>query len=170
MSLPARLAPLVLAAFLPGCGVGGSPSGGDTILTQTPVEQVGRMLRTYQKGLKPPGKGAKDRDLPVYRPGPVPPPRGPKDLAPLAKGYPHAVRAIRDHEVLLFWKTDLADDPDAAGTVLAYARAVPDSGGQVLLRDGTTRTMTPDQFRAARKPEGASTDEAAGLPAARAKK
>lgn len=162
-----RLLPLLLVAGLTGCGVVGPSSDEGTVLTQTPVEQVAKMLRTYRKGLKPPPKGPKD--LPVYQPGPVPPPRGPKDLAPMAKGYPQAVKAIRDRTVLLYWKTDLSDAPDSSSVVLAYASEVPTAGGQVLMRDGTIQTMTPDQFGAARKPDGASTD-AATAPAGKAKR
>ena len=164
---PRRVAPLLwtlgfVAALVAGCGASYGQTGGQTILDQTPLEQVGKMLRTYQKGLKPPTKGA--RDFPVYKPGPVPPPRGLKDLAPMAKGFPHAVNALRSGDVLLFWKTDLADDPDAASTLLAYASEVPNKGGQVLMKNGTVQTMTSAQFQAARKPEGATTDDPSAAP------
>ncbi len=152
-----------VSTLIAGCGAGPGSTGGQTILDQTPLEQVGKMLRTYQKGLKPPAKGA--RDLPVYKPGPVPPPRGSRDLVPMAKGFPQAVNALRNGDVLLFWKTDLSDDPDAATTLLAYAREVPDLGGQVLMRDGTVQTMTPAQFQAARKPDGVTTADPTTAPA-----
>ena len=154
-----------LAIWMVGCGSSGGRTGGDTILDQSPIEQVGRMLRTYQKGLKPPTKG--DRSLPVYKAAPVPPPRGIKDLMPMAKGFPQAVNAIRGGQVLLFWKTDLTDDPQAGSTVLAFTREVPVSGGQVLLRDGTIQTMTPDEFQAASKPAGAKTDDSQATGTAR---
>jgi hypothetical protein len=146
-----------LATSASGCGGGGNASGKETLLGQTEVEQVGKMLRVYQKGLKPPAKGAKD--LPVYRPGPVPPPRGTKDLMPMAKGFPHAVNAIRSRDVLLYWKTDLSDAADASTTILAYHKEVPEKGGQVLMRDGSIKTMSASQFQEARKPEGAKTDD-----------
>ncbi len=155
-----------LAVLIPGCGGGGVGSGGETVLDQTEVEQVGKMLRVYRKGLKPPTQGAKD--YPVYKPGPVPPPRGTRDLAPMAKGFPRAVGAIRDRKILLYWKTDLSDASEAASTVLAFAKDAPEKGGQVLMRDGSVRTMTAGQFQAAPKPEGAKTDEE--NPASSAKK
>ncbi len=151
---------LVLASSfaLPGFGCGrGNQAGGETVLDQSDVEQVGKMLRMYQKGLKPPTKGPKD--YPVFKSGPVPPPRGTRDILPMAKGFPKAVNAIRDRKVLLYWKTDLSDDPEASSTILAFRKDVPDQGGQVLMRDGTVKSMTASQFQAAKKPEGTKTED-----------
>ncbi len=163
--VPGLLIAGLLAASAPGCGATGGRADGESVLEQGPVEQVGRMLRVYQKGLKPPTTGAKD--LPVYKPGPVPPPRRAEDIRPMARGFPKAFNAIRDREVLLYWNTDLSDSADAASTVLAFARDVPEGGGQVLMRDDSTRRMTASEFAAARKPEGAKTDDEKPAPSKR---
>ena len=60
--------------------------------------------------------------------------------------------------MLVYWGAGLSDGPDAASTVLAYQKDVPEKGGEVLMQDGTPKKMTADEFKAARKPEGATTD------------
>jgi hypothetical protein len=126
------------------------------------------MLKVYRNGLKPPAKGAKG--VRAYQPGLVPPPRGMKDLEPMARGFPMAFGALRQAEVLLYWNTDLSEGADATETVLAYAKEVPEAGGEVLMRDGSTRRMSAEAFRAAKKPEGATTEDKIPIPVGRAKR
>jgi hypothetical protein len=161
------VAAAVLAAVAPGCGGGGHATGGDTWEDQTPVSQLGKLLKVYRKGLKPPAKGAKG--VRVYGPAPVPPPRGMADLQPIAKGFPLAMGALRKGDVLLYWNTDLSEDPNDAATVLAFAKEAPETGGEVLLRDGSTRWMSAEAFKSAKKPEGATTEDKMPIPAGPAK-
>jgi hypothetical protein len=61
---------------------------------------------------------------------------------------PAATRALTSDEYVIVWGADLASK-DAA--VLAYQKAAPNEGGWVLLRDGTVKQMTVDEFKAAPK-------------------
>lgn len=123
-----------------GCGRGSGRSAGEAeSFEQLSIAQVGQIFRVYQKGQKPP-------------------PTGLRDLLPLERLYPAAVAPIRDNQVLVYWGTGLSDDADAGSTILAYQKDVPVKGGEVLLQDGTARKITAEEFQAARKPAGASTD------------
>jgi hypothetical protein len=110
-------------------------------LPQTPEEesiaQLGRVLQGYR------GKPA---------------PKALKEVVSREQGYPAAIGALRSGDLLLYWGVGLSDGAEAAGTVVAYRKEVPEAGGGVLMQDGTARVMTPDEFRAARKPPGAKTD------------
>ncbi|MDR3638291.1 MAG: hypothetical protein P4L84_31095 [Isosphaeraceae bacterium] len=121
---------VVLAATIAGCG-GGSAAAPRSV-EQLSIEQVGLLFRAYKKGQHPPPKNL-------------------KELLPLEQGYPAAVAALRQKEVVVFWGAGLADGSEAATTVLAYHKQVPETGGEVLMRDGTARTMTAEEFKAAPK-------------------
>ena len=127
----------VLAAMLPaGCGPSISgPKPGE----ETSIIQIWQVYRSYRKANKTP-------------------PKGPADLQAMQRGFPAALESIRSKEVLVFWGVGLEDGPEAASTVLAYQKDVPEKGGGVLMQDGSSRTMTAEEFRAARKPPGATTD------------
>jgi hypothetical protein len=130
----------MLAAATAGCWHASGRSAGEAeSIEQLSIAQVGQIFRVYQKGQRPA-------------------PTGLKDLLRLENGYPAAISSIRDKQVLVYWGAGLSDGPDAASTILAYHKDVPEKGGEVLLQDGTARTMTAEEFRAARKPAGASTD------------
>jgi hypothetical protein len=104
---------------------------------QESITQLGRVLSGFR------GKAA---------------PKALKDLLSREQGYPAAIGALRSGDVLLYWGVGISAGPDAAGTVVAYCKGVPEKGGEVLMQDGTAKAMTADEFKAARKPEGASTD------------
>ncbi|HEY2158130.1 MAG TPA: hypothetical protein VGH33_21050 [Isosphaeraceae bacterium] len=104
---------------------------------QESIVQLGRVLGGYR------GKPA---------------PKALKDILSREQGYPAAIGALRSKDVLLYWGVGLADGPDAAATVAAYGKDVPEKGGEVLMQDGTAKAMTADEFKAARKPPGAKTD------------
>ncbi len=126
----------LLVSGIAGCGQGSGRSAGRAESSeQFAIGQIGQILRVYQKGQKPP-------------------PRGIKELMVLQNGYPAAIASIRDKDVLVYWNVGFAESPDAASTVLAYQKDVPEKGGEVLMRDGTAKKMTADEFKAARKPEG----------------
>ena len=129
----------LLATACIGCGGSGRSAGEAESIEQLSIAQVGQILRIYQKGQKPP-------------------PHGIRDLLPLENGYPAAIKSIRDKEVLLYWGVGFTDASDAAGTVLAYQKDVPEKGGEALMQDGTAKILTAEEFQAAAKPPGASTD------------
>jgi hypothetical protein len=78
--------------------------------------------------------------------------RPPKVLSDLTKEdyeklYPMTVKDLQDGKYLVVWGVDSKD----AGTVLAYEKDAPDMGGAVLMANGTVKTMTADQFKAAKQ-------------------
>jgi hypothetical protein len=131
---------LVAAAILPvGCD---SSTSAPESREELSILQVGQLFHRYQKAQKSP-------------------PQGLKDLASAGKILPAAVESIRSKEVLVYWGEGISDAPEAASTVLAYQKDVPEKGGEVLMQDGTARKMTATEFQAARKPPGATTEGAA---------
>jgi len=137
----------VLAALLPtGCG---PSSAGPESVAQLSIAQVGQIFHVYQKREKSP-------------------PQGLKDLQSLQNVFPAAVASIKSKEVLVYWGVGISDGPEAASTVLAYHKDVPEKGGEVLMQDGTAKKMSAEEFKAAPKPAGATTEGAA--PAAPTKK
>ena len=119
-----------LAVAIPGCGAGSAavPRSAE----QLSIEQVGLIFRAFKKGQQPAPKSVKD----VLR---------------LEQGYPAAVAALKNKEVIVFWGASLSDAAEAASTVLAYRADVPEKGGEVLMQDGSARTMTAAEFHAAQK-------------------
>ena len=97
----------------------------------------------------------------LYQKGQKPPPKGPSDLLPMQRMFPAAVDSIRNKEVLVYWGVGISEAPEAASTVLAYHKDVPEKGGEVLMQDGTAKKMTAEEFEAAPKPAGATTEGAA---------
>jgi hypothetical protein len=129
---------VLLAAILPiGCGP--STTGPESV-AQLSIGQVGQIFHFYQKGQKPP-------------------PQGLKDIQPLQNQFPAAVASIKSKEVLVYWGVGISDGPEAASTVLAYHKDVPEKGGEVLMQDGTSKKMTAEEFQAAPKPAGATTED-----------
>jgi hypothetical protein len=126
----------LLSALAGGCGATQFAPPPQTA-EQESIAQLGRVLGGYR------GKAA---------------PKALKDILSREQGYPAAIGALRSGEVLLYWGVGLSDGPDAAGTVVAYGKGVPEKGGEVLMQDGTAKAMTADEFKADRKPPGAKTD------------
>jgi hypothetical protein len=129
----------MLGAAIAGCSGSGRSAGEAESGEQLAIGQVGQILRVYQKGKKPAPKGV-------------------KELLIMEAGYPAAITSIRSKEVLVYWGVGFAEGPGATSTILAYHKDTPVKGGEVLMQDGTARKMTADEFKAARKPEGATTD------------
>ena len=82
-------------------------------------------------------------------------PTGIADFAPLARVSPAGLAAIESGAVIVRFGarltgTEEGPSNDPADEVLAYQKDVPLSGGQVLMSDRTVRTMTPDEFKAAK--------------------
>jgi hypothetical protein len=130
----------VLAAILPvGCG---PSTAAPESREELSILQVGQVFHAYQKQQKPPPKEL-------------------KDILPLQRVLPTAVESIRSKDVLVYWGVGISDAPEAASTVLAYHKDVPEKGGEVLMQDGTAKKMTAAEFQAAPKPPGATTESAA---------
>lgn len=78
----------------------------------------------------------------------MPPPAKVEDLAEHEDAFGPAWPAIQEGQIVIFWRVGY--DPNSPA-VLAYEKAVPTSGGNVLLRNGTVKRMTADEFKSAPK-------------------
>lgn len=117
----------LLAALVPACGKSTPPAPPPA----NPAE-----------GLKELG------DVYKYRAGQrLPPPARIEDLFDQEPSLPNAWPSIQDGRIVVVWKAGYAP---GSSDVLAYEKDAPASGGQVLLRNGTVKQMTADQFRAAK--------------------
>jgi hypothetical protein len=78
------------------------------------------------------------------------PPTAETDLARYEKVFPLGYGKVKRGEVVLVYGASLQEG--VADKVLAYDKQVPDSGGYVLMQDGTTvKKMTAEEFKAAQK-------------------
>lgn len=116
-------------AYQAGCG------GTSTPLVEVPpgqveLQEVGEMYRIFIDDNKRPARAG-------------------KDLLKYAAAFTFGSMALQEKEVVVFWGASL--QPDST-TVLAYQKAVPESGGVVLLQDGqTVKSMTAQEFQSAPK-------------------
>jgi hypothetical protein len=86
------------------------------------------------------------------------PPRNHAEIARYENVGPTAFNKIQKGEIVVLWGAN--PQPGASDHVLAYEKPTPQSGGFVLMQDGTTvKKMTPGEFQAAPK---------AGVPASSA--
>jgi hypothetical protein len=98
------------------------------------------------------------------------PPTRLADLRPMARMSPMGVRAVETGDVIVRLGARLPDTGEEPGQgpgdeVLAYPKDVPASGGPVMMLNRTIRTMTPDEFKAARLAGTASSSDAIGAEA-----
>ena len=122
---------VVLTAIVPvGCGpsTAGPDSHEELMITQ--VAKIFQMRHRAQK----------------------PAPKGIKDVEDRQAAVPAAVAAIKSGDVKVYWGVGIDDGPEAASTVLAFQKDVPENGGEVLMQDGNARKMTAEEFKAAKKP------------------
>ena len=79
------------------------------------------------------------------------PPAGPKELAGAEATNPEGWAALQTGECVLLYGGPAGSDPN---TVLAYEKAVPAAGGQVLMQNGQIKELTAAEFAAAPKAGG----------------
>ncbi len=120
----------VLLAVAPGCGgtttkpTDSGPSGQET------VDDVAAMLKEYS-------------EVNHHAPARI------EDLTDAAGSHPVGHAAVASREYIVLWRT--SKSAAGSGSVLAYQKDVPASGGFVLLQDGTVKKMTAEEFKAASK-------------------
>jgi hypothetical protein len=78
----------------------------------------------------------------------VPPPRKPEDLAEYSGSLEGAMPLIRSGDIVVVWGAGYSS---GSSQVLAYEKDAATSGGKVLLRNGTVKHMSADEFRAAKR-------------------
>ncbi|APW64087.1 hypothetical protein [Paludisphaera borealis] len=120
-----------LAVAAPGCGSSGASRSEAPTQAALALEDIDSFLRMHKKGGKPAPKSI-------------------KDLAPMENGFPQAYMGLQAGAVVVYWGVDF--DPTDSKTVVAYEKTAPESGGEVLMRDGSTVKMTAEEFKAAPKP------------------
>ena len=145
MSISCRIVglfPLLFASgFVSGCGSSKPPGVPDLPNSTLALNEVGEMYRVYEvQNKKAPTKSQDFRNL--------------NSVFPL--GFSHLNRG----DVVAQWGVTLSDLSEGGGggesgdEVLAYEKLVPEQGGQVLMKNRTVKTMTPEEFKAAPKAGG----------------
>lgn len=119
---------LVLAVFVPACGKS-SPA-------TPPTPDVGAGFSELAEVYK-------------YRASQrLPPPAKVEDLTEHEDALPNAIQPIREGQIVVAWRVGYSAGSNG---VLAYQKDAPTNGGKVLLRNGTVKDMSADEFRAAKK-------------------
>jgi hypothetical protein len=143
----AALAPaLILAvALAPGCGGGATnATNSPELYTNTALYEIGDMINTYTMERKKP-------------------PRGLRDLSAFAETFSTGTNAVREGQVVVLWGVAPVA-PGSAGPeaqeILAYVKEAPDTGGGVITRDLTIKSLGADAFKAAPKAAGTADDKA----------
>jgi hypothetical protein len=76
-------------------------------------------------------------------------PTGLASLTDAPASHPVGHAAVASGEFVVFWKAPIS--ASSSGTVLAYHKDVPASGGFVVMQDGSVQQMSAEEFRAAPK-------------------
>ncbi len=119
-----------------GCGRPNGPPTPDEADNGTLLE-IGEMYRSYQ--------AVKNR-----------PPANLSELGSMKAVSSNAYEAVRRGDIILRYgatMTDLKEEsgPPTSGEILAYQKEVPEKGGKVLMLDRNVKSMTADEFTAAKK-------------------
>ena len=131
------LSALFLVSML-GCGSTGTPpSTAPDADRKVAINDVGELLRTYQVSTKKA-------------------PTKEKDLERFEMGAPSGFAAVKKKEIVVNWGATLPDLNEEPGKVqsdevLAYEKQTPNSGGLVLTLDRRVKSMTAQEFKAAKK-------------------
>ena len=78
-------------------------------------------------------------------------PRKVEDFNDYWDSMPTASDRIKQGEYIVAWGIGRSTAPGAANQILVYEKKAPTEGGAVLLRDGTIKQMTAEEFNAAPK-------------------
>jgi hypothetical protein len=91
------------------------------------------------------------------------PPSRPADIARYENAGPTGFNKVQKGEIVVVWGANPRDG--AVDKVLAYEKQTPQSGGFVLMQDGTTvKKMAPGEFQAASKAGAAGSTGGADKP------
>ena len=131
------LAVLLVSGAWTGCGSGGSVENSPEVFQNAALSDVGSLYESYvMDANKPPTRLT--------------------DFARYEQGMPTGYRELQSGNLVVYWGATLSSD---GAQVLAYEKAVPSTGGLVLMSDGRTiQKMTPEQFQTA--PKAGTTDSA----------
>jgi hypothetical protein len=120
---------LVLVLLLPACGGNGTPPAPPPVETGEALKELADVYKylTSQK---------------------LPPPRKIDDLSEYSGSLEGAMPLIQAGAVVVIWGAGYSP---SSTEVLAYEKDAPSAGGKVLLRNGTVKQMTADEFKAAKR-------------------
>ena len=79
------------------------------------------------------------------------PPRKAEDFGDYWDSMPTAFDRIKQGDYIIAWGVGRSTAPGAANQILVYEKKAPTEGGAVLLRDGTVKIVTAEEFNAAPK-------------------
>ena len=120
-----------------GCGPGAGSSATPEAGNVEALEQIGEAYRSYILAKRKP-------------------PHEVGDLMSLRMALPAGTTALKNGAVVVLWDakmSDLAEEgsKDSPDVVLAYEKDAPTQGGKVLMLNRTVKSMTADEFKAAKK-------------------
>jgi hypothetical protein len=81
----------------------------------------------------------------------LPLPRKPEDFNDHWDSMPTAFDRIKQGDYVVAWGVGRSTAPGVGSQILVYEKMVPTEGGVVLLRDGTVKQLTAEEFNAAPK-------------------
>lgn len=127
----------ILGFTIAGCGGPAGPKASSQENEQALLAEVGQLYQLYTAAQnKPPEKTA--------------------DFTSSQAAFPQGYEAIRSGQIIVHYgakMTDLEEGPPKgeSNEILAYEKQVPESGGQVLMLNRKVKTMTSEEFKAAKK-------------------
>jgi len=129
---------IVILGMSTGCGSGTqsapTPVEAQDKFQQIALEETGEMFK-FRKGDT--GK----------------PPKSAADFARYEPGLPGGYSSVKNGDIVVVWGAETQDG--ATDKVLAYEKKAPESGGYVLMQDGTTvKKLTAEEFKSAPKAGG----------------
>jgi hypothetical protein len=127
----------LVVGLIPGCGSPPEKAAMETSAEAQGLKNLGAMYRIVSETLKRPPKGI-------------------GELRTAEAQVPGGFSSLGEPNVAIYFGAEM---PGVAGktvdsaseTILAYDRMVPRQGGYVLMLDGSVRTMSSDEFKAAKK-------------------
>ena len=128
---------MAILAGLAGCSSSNSNSGSGTPGNTDLLEEVRGLIGMYSGEHK----------------------KAPRSLADCTKyeaGYPLGFAAVKKGDIVVIWGVKMiveegGGSPQGTTDIVAYEKKTPTEGGSVLLHNGTVKTVTADEFKAAPK-------------------
>jgi hypothetical protein len=122
---------LALLTLAPGCANRNAASPEDGSPQVVRLQEIFRMAQMRKKGNQPPATRI-------------------EDFKQAELAYPQGFQALRSGACVFVWGAYTNPSADRATTVLAYEKEVPSQGGYVVMLDGKVKTMTAEEFNAAK--------------------
>jgi hypothetical protein len=125
-----------ILAAIAGCGGGSSsvPDSGPELFYNSALHETGDLYRNVVLDTQKP-------------------PTSVADFAKYENGFPSGFREVKAGNIVVLWGAPLVESNTT--TILAYEKAAPEAGGQVMMQDTrTVKKLTAEEFKAAPKAPG----------------